>query len=472
MNLSQFYINGKWVDPVRPSKLQVINPATEKSVGEISVGSALDIDNAVSAARSAFKSFSKTAISERIELLSEIRNVYKKRFNEIAEAIMTEMGAPINLASGAQASVGMSHLKTAIRVLEKTKFEYTHNNLIIRKEPIGVCGLITPWNWPINQVVSKLAPCIAAGCTSILKPSEIAPLSAIIIAEIIHEAGAPNGVFNMVHGYGPVVGEAMSNHQDIDMMSFTGSTRGGIAVATSSAKTVKRVSQELGGKSPNIIIDDTKFNESVTRGVSGCMSNTGQSCNAPTRMLVPAHRHDEALEIAKLAAESMTTGDPKLPNTDIGPLVSETQFNKVQDLLKSGIESKATLVTGGVGKPDGLETGYFVKPTIFGNVSNDMEIAQEEIFGPVLSIIPYETDEEAVAIANDTEYGLAAYVAGDNKEKLMYFARNLNAGQIHLNYASGGADAPFGGFKKSGNGREKAEWGLDEFLEIKAIMGI
>ena len=471
MNLSQFYINGKWVDPVRPSKLQVINPATEKSVGEISVGSALDIDNAVSAARSAFKSFSKTAISERIELLSEIRNVYKKRFNEIAEAIMTEMGAPINLASGAQASVGMSHLKTAIRVLEETKFEYTHNNLIIRKEPIGVCGLITPWNWPINQVVSKLAPCIAAGCTSILKPSEIAPLSAIIIAEIIHEAGAPNGVFNMVHGYGPVVGEAMSNHQDIDMMSFTGSTRGGIAVATSSAKTVKRVSQELGGKSPNIIIDDTKFNESVTRGVSGCMSNTGQSCNAPTRMLVPAHRHDEALEIAKLAAESMTTGDPKLPSTDIGPLVSETQFNKVQDLLKSGIESKATLVTGGVGKPDGLETGYFVKPTIFGNVSNDMEIAQEEIFGPVLSIIPYETDEEAVAIANDTEYGLAAYVAGDNKEKLMYFARNLNAGQIHLNYASGGADAPFGGFKKSGNGREKAEWGLDEFLEIKAIMG-
>ena len=471
MNLSQFYINGKWVDPVQPSKLQVINPATEKSVGEISVGSALDIDKAVTAARNAFKSFSKTAIGERVELLSEIRNIYKKRFNEIAEAIMTEMGAPINLASGAQASVGMSHLKTAVRVLEETKFEYTHNNLIIRKEPIGVCGLITPWNWPINQVVSKLAPCIAAGCTSILKPSEIAPLSAIIIAEIIHEAGAPAGVFNLVHGYGPVVGEAMSNHEDIDMMSFTGSTRGGIAVATSSAKTVKRVSQELGGKSPNIIIDDTKFSESVTRGVSGCMSNTGQSCNAPTRMLVPAHRHDEALAIAKLAAESMKTGDPKLTSTDIGPLVSETQFNKVQDLLQSGIESDATVVTGGVGKPEGLETGYFVKPTIFGNVSNDMEIAQEEIFGPVLAIIPYETDEEAVSIANDTEYGLAAYVAGENKDKLMYFARNLNAGQIHLNYASGGADAPFGGFKKSGNGREKAEWGLDEFLEIKAIMG-
>jgi aldehyde dehydrogenase (NAD+) len=471
MNLSQFYINGKWVDPVTPSKLQVINPATEKSVGEISVGSVLDIDNAVTAARGAFKSFSKTAIGERVELLSEIRNIYKKRFSEIAEAIMTEMGAPINLASGAQASVGISHLKTAIRVLEETKFEYTHNNLIIRKEPIGVCGLITPWNWPINQVVSKLAPCIAAGCTSILKPSEIAPLSAIIIAEIIHEAGAPAGVFNMVHGYGPVVGEAMSNHKDIDMMSFTGSTRGGIAVATSSAKTVKRVSQELGGKSPNIIIDDTKFNESVTRGVSGCMSNTGQSCNAPTRMLVPANRHDEALKIAKLAADSMTTGDPKLPSTDIGPLVSETQFNKVQDLLKSGIESGATLVTGGVGKPDGLEKGYFVKPTIFGNVTNDMEIAQEEIFGPVLSIIAYKTDEEALEIANDSEYGLAAYVAGENKEKLLYFARNLNAGQIHINYNSGGSDAPFGGFKKSGNGREKAEWGLEEFLEVKAIMG-
>ena len=471
MNLSQFYINGKWVDPVQPSNLQVINPATEKSVGEISLGSALDIDKAVTAARNAFKSFSKTKVGERVELLSEIRNIYKKRFNEIAEAIMTEMGAPINLASGAQASVGMSHLKTAIRVLEETKFEYTHNNLIIRKEPIGVCGLITPWNWPINQVLSKLAPCIAAGCTSILKPSEIAPLSAIIITEIIHEAGAPAGVFNMVHGYGPVVGEAMSNHEDIDMMSFTGSTRGGIAVATSSARTVKRVSQELGGKSPNIIIDDTKFNESVTRGVSGCMSNTGQSCNAPTRMLVPAHRHNEALEIAKLAAESMTTGDPKLTSTDIGPLVSETQFNKVQNLLKLGVESEAILVTGGVGKPVGLETGYFVKPTIFGNVSNSMEIAQEEIFGPVLAIIPYETDEEAVSIANDTEYGLAAYVTGENKDKLMYFARNLNAGQIHLNYASGGADAPFGGFKKSGNGREKAEWGLDEFLEIKAIMG-
>ncbi len=471
MNLSQFYIDGKWVDPVKPDTLDVINPATEESIGLLSIGTAHDIDIAVKAARRAFNSFSKTTVQERLDLLSEIRNIYKKRFKEVSEAIMTEMGAPINLASGAQASVGLAHLKTAMRVLEAQKFEYKHNNMIIRKEPIGVCGLITPWNWPINQVVSKLAPCIAAGCTAVLKPSEIAPLSAIIISEIIHEAKAPAGVYNMVNGYGPVVGEAMSNHKDIDMMSFTGSTRGGIAVATASAKTVKRVSQELGGKSPNIIIDDAQFKTSITRGVSGCMSNTGQSCNAPTRMLVPAHRHDEALEIAKLAAHSMKTGDPTLKTTDIGPLVSETQFNKVQTLLKSGIESGATLVTGGIGKPEGLDKGYFVKPTIFGNVSNDMKIAQEEIFGPVLAIIPYKTDEEAITIANDSEYGLAAYVTGENEEQLMYFARNLNAGQVHLNYTSGGSDAPFGGFKKSGNGREKAEWGLEEFLEVKAIMG-
>ena len=471
MNLTQFYINGEWVDPIKSEMLDVINPATEESVGQISLGSELDVDKAVKVARKAFNSFSKTSIIERVELLTEIRDIYIKRFDDITDAILTEMGAPISLASGAQASVGMAHLKTAIRVLEGHKFEYLHNNILIRKEPIGVCGLITPWNWPINQVISKLAPCIAAGCTAILKPSEIAPLSAIIIAEIIHEAGAPAGVFNLIHGYGPIVGEAMSNHEDIDMMSFTGSTRGGIAVAIASAKTVKRVSQELGGKSPNIIIDDSKFTESISRGVTGCMSNTGQSCNAPTRMLVPKSRHNEALEIAKSAAEAMITGDPRSPNTDIGPLVSETQFNKVQGLLESGLNSGATLVTGGIGKPDGLNKGYFVKPTIFGNVSNDMEIAQEEIFGPVLSIIPYKNDEEAVSIANDTEYGLAAYVTGEDKDILMYFARHLKAGQIHLNYTSGGSDAPFGGFKKSGNGREKAEWGLDDFLEVKAIMG-
>jgi aldehyde dehydrogenase (NAD+) len=471
MNSLKFYIDGKWVEPTEPDRLDVINPANEETVAQIALGSAEDIDVAVLAARRAFTTYSKSPINERIELLSEIRNIYKKRFNDVADAILTEMGAPISLARGAQAMVGLSHLKTAIRVLRDKKFEYSHGNYIVREEPIGVCGLITPWNWPINQIVSKLAPCLAAGCTAILKPSEVAPLSAIIIAEIIHEAGAPPGTFNMVHGYGPIVGEAMSGHPDINMMSFTGSTRGGIAVAKTSANTVKRVSQELGGKSPNIIIDDENFTKSVQRGVTGCMNNTGQSCNAPTRMLVPKNRNDEALKIAKEIAELIVVGDPRSENTEVGPLVSKNQFEKVQDLVQAGIRSKALLVCGGAGKPDRLSKGYYVKPTIFGNVSNDMEIAKEEIFGPVLTIIPYESDEEAVSIANDTDYGLAAYISGINREKLMYFARNINAGQIHLNYGSGGSDAPFGGYKQSGNGREKAEWGLDEFLEVKAIMG-
>ena len=471
MTTQKFYINGNWVNPCNDEKIDVINPATEEAVAQIKLGSTEDVDLAVNAARKAFTSFSKTTSKERVDLLGEIRNIYKKRFNDVAHAISIEMGAPINLARGAQALVGLSHLKTAMRVLEEKKFEYNFNNYIIREEPIGVCGLITPWNWPINQIVSKLAPCIASGCTAVLKPSEIAPLSAIVIAEIIHEAGAPAGIFNMIHGYGPIVGEAMSRHKDIDMMSFTGSTRGGISVAKVSADTVKRVSQELGGKSPNIIIDDEDFEKSIKRGVIGCMNNTGQSCNAPTRMLVPNHRHDEALSVAKTAAEELIVGDPQSEKTDIGPLVSQMQFDKVQNLLKSGINSSATLVTGGLGKPPNREKGYYVRPTIFGNVENNMVIAKEEIFGPVLSIISYENDQEAISIANDSDYGLAAYVSGKDPDKLMHFARNLNAGQVHLNYQSGGADAPFGGYKQSGNGREKAEWGLDEFLEVKAIMG-
>ena len=470
MSLEKFYINGSWVDPIKKETIDIINPADESIVGKLSVGSAEDIDKAVKAARTAFSSFSESSIKERLDLLNTIRNIYKKRFDDIADAIMTEMGAPINLARGAQAMVGLGHLKTAIRVLEEHKFEYGHNGYTVRHEPIGVCGLITPWNWPINQIVSKLGPCLASGCTAILKPSEIAPLSANIIAEIIHEAGTPSGVFNMVHGIGPIVGEAMSNHSDIDMMSFTGSTRGGIAVAQASAKTVKRVSQELGGKSPNIILDDEIFEKSVIDGVNGTMSNTGQSCNAPTRMLVPATRHDEAVKIAKDAAEQLTTGNPKNEETDIGPLVSEVQYNKVQRLIKAGISEGATLVTGGSGKPEKLDSGYYVRPTVFGNVNNKMEIAREEIFGPVLSIIPYDSEEEAIEIANDTEYGLAAYVSGENKDKMMMLARKIKAGQIHLNHGSAGTNAPFGGFKQSGNGREKAEWGLEEFLEVKAIM--
>ena len=471
MNLSKFYIDGDWVDPIEPNSIPVINPASEESIGNVSIGSKEDVDKAVQAARNAFQSFSKTLVSERVELLTEIRNIYKKRFDDIATAIQTEMGAPNSLARGSQATVGLSHLKTAIRVLENHKFEFKHGSYIVRHEPIGVCGLITPWNWPINQVVSKLAPCLASGCTAVLKPSEIAPLSSMVIAEIFHEAGVPKGVFNLVNGLGPVVGEAMSNHVGIDMMSFTGSTRGGIAVAKASANSVKRVCQELGGKSPNIILDDENFKISVSDGVKSCMSNTGQSCNAPTRMLVPKKRYDEALEIAIEANNKIVTGEPGSDKTDIGPLVSETQYFKVQKLIQSGLDNGANLISGGLGKPQGLETGYYVKPTIFGGVSNDMEIAREEIFGPVLCIITYNDFEDAIDIANDTEYGLAAYVSGADPNELMKYARELNAGQIHLNYGSAGSDAPFGGYKQSGNGREKAEWGLEEYLEVKAIMG-
>ena len=469
MNLLKFYIDGKWVDPVKPDVIDVINPASEKSIGNVSVGSKADIDMAVKAARNAFQNFSKTLVSERVELLTEIRNIYKKRFDDIASAIQTEMGAPINLARGSQATVGLSHLKTAIRVLENHKFEFNHGNYLVRHEPIGVCGLITPWNWPINQVVSKLAPCLASGCTAVLKPSEIAPLSAMVIAEIFHEAGVPKGVFNLVNGLGPVVGEAMSSHDGIDMMSFTGSTRGGIAVAKASANTVKRVSQELGGKSPNIILDDENFQISVSGGVKSCMENSGQSCNAPTRMLVPKNRYNEALEIAVNINNGIITGDPGSEKTDIGPLVSETQYNKVQKLIQSGIDNGANLISGGLGKPQGLEIGYYVKPTIFSNVTNDMEIAREEIFGPVLCIIPYSDFEEAIQIANDTEYGLAAYVTGSDNDELIRYARQLNAGQIHLNYRSGGSDAPFGGYKQSGNGREGGDMGLEDYLETKTL---
>ena len=471
MSLTQFYINGAWVDPAVPETLDVINPATEEVAAVISVGSAADVDKAVAAAKAAFPKHAASSRAERVELVTEIREIYKKRFDDIADAIQTEMGAPTDLARGAQAMVGLGHLKAAIRSLENHVFEFEQNGHLIRHEPIGVCGLITPWNWPINQVVSKLGPCIASGCTAVLKPSEIAPLSSMVIAEIIHEAGAPAGVFNLVNGYGPVVGEAMSAHPDIDMMSFTGSTRGGIAVAKASADTVKRVAQELGGKSANIILDDAAFAESITNGVDNCMSNTGQSCNAPTRMLVPASRHDEALEIAKAAAENNVVGDPKAEGTMIGPLVSDVQFGKVQDLIAKGQEEGATLVTGGTGRPENLNRGYFVKPTVFGHVTNDMTIAQEEIFGPVLSIISYNDLDDAVEIANDTVYGLAAYVTGSDKDTMVDVARRLRAGQIHLNYAGGGPDAPFGGYKQSGNGREKAEWGFEDYLEVKAILG-
>ena len=471
MNLTKFYINGEFTDPSSNETLGIINPATEEEIGIVALGSIEDVDKAVYSARKAFSVSSKLSKTDRLDILKTVRENYKKRFNDLSEAIRLEMGAPIKLAEGAQAATGLGHLKTAIRVLENHEFEYKHGDYIVREEPIGVCGLITPWNWPINQIVSKVAPAFAAGCTVILKPSEIAPLSAMIVAEIMHESKIPAGMFNLVNGLGNIVGEAMSAHKDIDMMSFTGSTRGGVAVATASAATVKRVSQELGGKSANIILDDDSFTKSITNGVTHVMSNTGQSCNAPTRMLVPLSRHDEALDIAKKSVESIKVGKPDDINTDLGPLVSITQYNKVQNLIEKGIEEGAQLVSGGKGKPDGFEKGYYVKPTIFGNVSNNMIIAKEEIFGPVLSIIPYDDIEHAVSIANDTVYGLAAYVTGEDQKKCLEVARELRAGQISLNYGSSGPSAPFGGYKQSGNGREKAEWGLDEFLEIKAIMG-
>jgi len=470
VNLTKFYINGEFVDPSSKETLEIINPATEEEIGIVALGSTIDVDKAVYSARKAFSVSSKLSKKDRLDILETIRENYKKRYKDVSEAIRLEMGAPVKLAEGAQTATGLGHLKTAMRVLEKHEFEYKHEDYIVREEPIGVCGLITPWNWPINQIVSKFAPAFAAGCTVVLKPSEIAPLSAMIIAEIIHESQIPPGMFNLVNGLGNVVGEAMSSHKDIDMMSFTGSTRGGVAVAKASATNLKRVSQELGGKSPNLILDDNSFTTSITNGVIHVMGNSGQSCNAPTRMLVPKSRHDEAITIAKSALEKVKVGDPLDLNSDLGPLVSKNQFDKVQKLIKKGIEEGANLVAGGTGRPNGYEKGFYARPTIFGNVSNQMVIAKEEIFGPVLVIIPYDDLEEAISIANDTIYGLAAYVTGEDREKCLEISRELRAGQISINYGSSGPSAPFGGYKQSGNGREKAEWGLTEFLEVKAIM--
>ena len=468
---TQFYINGEWVDPVDPKHLDVINPATEETIGKIAMGNSNDVDKAVAAAKEAFESFSQTSKEERLALMGKILEVYQSRYDEIAETISSEMGAPLWLSKAAQAATGAGHFGTFMEVLKNYNFDEDKGTTRLRKEPVGVCGLITPWNWPINQIACKVAPALAAGCTMVLKPSEVSPLNAVIFAEVLHEAGVPAGVFNLVNGDGLSVGEAMSSHPDIDMMSFTGSTRAGVAVAKASADTVKRVSQELGGKSANIILDDADFNQSVAGGVTGCFMNSGQSCNAPTRMLVPADRQDEAVAIAKATAEATIVGDPKeVAAGGIGPVVSEVQFNKIQGLIEKGIEEGATLVAGGPGKPDGFNAGYYVKPTIFSDVSNDMTIAREEIFGPVLSILPYKNEDEAISIANDTEYGLSGYVSG-SQEKAQKFAEKFRSGNVHVNGAGPDFNAPFGGYKKSGNGREWGDLGFEEFLEIKAILG-
>ena len=470
-NTQKFYIDGQWVDPVGKETLDVINPATEESIGTIAMGTKEDVNKAVAAAKRAFETFSKTTIEERAALLEKIIEAYKARMGDIAQTVSQEMGAPMSLANAAQAPAGLGHLMYSLNALKEFKFEEQVGKNLIVREPIGVCGLITPWNWPLNQIAAKVGPAIAAGCTMVLKPSEIAPLNAIIFAEVMHEAGVPKGVFNLVNGDGPSVGVAMSSHPDIDMMSFTGSTRAGISVAENSAKTVKRVAQELGGKSPNVILDDANFPEVIARDTFGVCMNTGQSCNAPTRMLVPASRMEEAAAIAKATAEQIKVGDPSDEATQIGPVVSAAQFEKVQNLIQKGIDEGAKLETGGVGRPDGMNRGYFVKPTVFSNVTNDMTIAQEEIFGPVLSLIGYKDEEDAVRIANDTVYGLSAYVSSGDVEHAAKVGREIRAGNVHLNGAGVDPGAPFGGYKQSGNGREFSKWGLEEFLETKALLG-
>ncbi len=470
---TKFYINGAWVAPVTPKTMDVINPATEKPVATISLGSAADVDAAVAAASKAFESWSQTSVEERIALLEKLMEVMIRRDDEMAEAIRLEMGAPVAVAKNQQAPCGPSHLEGFIAALKQYNFEADYNDKGERivHEPIGVCGLITPWNWPINQIALKVIPAVAVGSTCILKPSEIAPLSAMLFAEMMDEAGFPAGVFNLVNGEGIVVGEAMSAHPDIDMMSFTGSTRAGAAVTRTSAETVKRVSLELGGKSPNIVFSDSDLEKAVKRGVASCFNNTGQSCNAPTRMLVERDSYDEAIRIAEEMAAKVSVGNPEEEGRHLGPVVSEIQYNKIQGLIEQGISEGARLIAGGPGKPEGFEEGYFVKPTIFADVSNDMVIAREEVFGPVLAMIPFDTEEEAIAIANDTPYGLAAYLQTQDAAKARRVAKKLRAGRVHINGTGFSAGAPFGGYKQSGNGREGGKWGLEDFLEVKAISG-
>ncbi|HTO55334.1 MAG TPA: aldehyde dehydrogenase family protein [Myxococcota bacterium] len=466
-----FYIDGAWVPPVKPATRDVINPATEKPIARISMGSAADVDKAVAAARRAFETYSRTTREQRIALLQKIVATYQSKYDEMAKTISSEMGAPIWLSKAAQAAMFVAHFTQAIEVLKTFEFEEKRGKTQIIREPVGVCGLITPWNWPINQIACKIAPALAAGCTIVLKPTEVAPLNAILLTQILHEAGVPKGVFNLVNGDGPGVGVAMSSHPGIDMMSFTGSTRAGISVAQHAAATVKRVTQELGGKSANIILDDADFKSAVAGGVQNCFMNSGQSCNAPTRMLVPQSRHAEAVAIAKAAAEGVRVGDPFVEGNLLGPVVSKVQFDKIQGLIQKGIDEGATLVTGGVGRPEGLKEGYYVKPTVFANVKNNMTIAREEIFGPVLSILPYHDEEEAIAIANDTPYGLSGYVSSGSLDHAKKVASRLRTGNVHLNGAQLSFDAPFGGYKQSGNGREWGVNGFEEFLETKAVFG-
>jgi aldehyde dehydrogenase (NAD+) len=465
----QFYIDGHWVDPVALKVLDIENPATEEVAGRIALGGAADVDKAVRAARKAFDSWSLTSREQRLDVLQRILAEYQRRAQDLADAITEEMGAPASLAQAAHVPVGVAHLATAIEILKTFKFEEDRGATVIVKEPIGVCSFITPWNWPLNQILCKVAPAIAVGCTMVLKPSEVAPFSGQIFAEIMAAAGVPAGVFNLVHGDGPTVGAALSSHPEVDMVSFTGSTRAGIEVARAAAPTVKRVHQELGGKSPLIILDDEQFADGVTFGLQRVMLNSGQSCNAPTRMLVPVNRMKDAVAIAGAAEQSVTVGDPK-GNVAMGPVVSKVQWDKIQHLIQKGIDEGATLVCGGIGRPEGLGKGHYVKPTVFANVTNSMTIAREEIFGPVISILAYDGIEQAIQIGNDTEYGLAAYVNGEDIAQVRRVASRLRAGQVVINGGTFDMCAPFGGYKRSGNGREWGDYAFHEFLETKAVL--
>jgi len=466
-----FYIDGKWVAPAKARTHDVINPANEEPVGRISLGSAADVDRAVAAAKKAFETWSVSSIDERKALLDKIIAVYQRRMGEMAETISMEMGAPLPMANAMQAPAGLGYLMDARKQLDTFKFEEDQPGSRIIREPVGVVGMITPWNWPMNQVCAKVGPALAAGCTMVLKPSELAPLNAVLFAEILDEAGVPPGVFNLVNGDGPGVGAALSAHPDVDMMSFTGSTRAGQSVMENAAKGIKKVALELGGKSPNIILEDADLKKAVSRGMMHMSNNTGQSCNAPSRMLAPRSKYDEVVAIAAETARSIKVAAPdKAEQGNIGPLANPKQFEKVQGLIQKGIDEGATVAAGGTGRPDGFNRGYYVKPTVFANVTNDMTIAREEIFGPVLVVIPYEDEEDAIRIANDTPYGLAAYVQG-SEERARKVARRLRAGNVHINGAFGGMGTPFGGYKQSGLGREGGKFGLEEFLEVKAAIG-
>jgi aldehyde dehydrogenase (NAD+) len=467
----QFYIDGAWVDPARPAPFGIVNPATEEVFAQISLGSRGDVDRAAAAARRAFPAYAATSPAERLAYLHRIIEGFRARLPALARAMTLEMGAPITFATERQATVALFHFEEAARVLAAYRFEAPMGNGIIRREPIGVCGLITPWNWPLNQVASKLAPALATGCTVVLKPSEIAPLSAMLLAEIVHEAGLPPGVFNLVNGDGPTVGEAIAAHPEIDMVSFTGSTAAGVRVAQLAAPTVKRVAQELGGKSANIILPDAALRTAVMQGVHACYTNAGQNCQSPTRMLIPRAAREEAFEAAREAVATIRQGDPLDPATTLGPLVSAAQFDRVQGFIRAGIEAGATLVAGGLGRPAGLNQGYHVRPTVFGDVTPEMSVAREEIFGPVLCIISYDSEEEAIAMANDTPFGLAGFVQSQDPVHARRVADRLRAGRVYINNAPFDRSLPFGGYKQSGNGREFGVFGFEEYLEVKAILG-